>query len=158
MNPQLNPDQEHLRLLAIFHYVLAGITGLFSLFPVFLLLMDLALTFWPTQFGFDDAQPSALFGWMFFVFAAAKILMGLTLAGLVLAGLVLFTARCLSQRRRHLFCLVMAGVECIFVPIGTVLSVFTLIVLVRPTVKELFATAANATPQPNLASPAAGAR
>jgi phosphoglycerol transferase MdoB-like AlkP superfamily enzyme len=153
MNPQLNPDQEHLRLLAIFHYVLAGITGLFSLFPVFHLLMGLALALRPDQFGFNGPLPPAWFGWLFVVFAAAMILMGLTLA-----GLVLFTARCLSQRRRHLFCLVMAGVECIFVPIGTVLGVFTLIVLVRPTVKELFATAASAAPQPNLASPGDRAR
>jgi len=37
-----------------------------------------------------------------------------------------------------MFCLVMAGVECIFTPFGTVLGVLTIIVLVRPSVKELF--------------------
>jgi hypothetical protein len=29
----MNQDDEQLRLLAIFHYVVAGVAGLFSLFP-----------------------------------------------------------------------------------------------------------------------------
>jgi hypothetical protein len=32
----------------------------------------------------------------------------------------------------------MAGINCIFIPIGTVLGVFTIIVLTRDSVKELF--------------------
>ena len=32
----------------------------------------------------------------------------------------------------------MAGIECIFMPVGTVLGVFTIIVLVRNSVKALF--------------------
>jgi len=32
----------------------------------------------------------------------------------------------------------MAGVECMFMPFGTVLGVFTIIVLMRPSVKEIF--------------------
>jgi hypothetical protein len=33
----------------------------------------------------------------------------------------------------------MAAISCIFMPFGTVLGVFTIIVLLRPSVKELFA-------------------
>jgi hypothetical protein len=36
-------------------------------------------------------------------------------------------------------CFAMAGVECIFMPFGTVLGVFTILVLNRQSVKELFA-------------------
>ena len=32
----------------------------------------------------------------------------------------------------------MAGVECLFMPVGTVLGVFTIIVLVRDSVKAIF--------------------
>jgi hypothetical protein len=32
----------------------------------------------------------------------------------------------------------MAGIECVFMPFGTVLGVFTLVVLTRPSVKPLF--------------------
>lgn len=78
-------------------------------------------------------MPFAFFGWFFVIIASVFILFGLTLACLVFA-----TARCLARRKHHLFCVVMAGVECIFMPFGTVLGVFTLMVLVRPSVKELF--------------------
>jgi hypothetical protein len=30
----MNGDEEHLRLLAIFHYVVAGLAALFSIFPL----------------------------------------------------------------------------------------------------------------------------
>ncbi len=37
-----------------------------------------------------------------------------------------------------MFCLVMACVACLFMPFGTVLGVFTIIVLARPSVQTLF--------------------
>jgi hypothetical protein len=37
-----------------------------------------------------------------------------------------------------MFCLVMGGVECLFMPFGTVLGVFTIIVLMQEPVKQLF--------------------
>jgi hypothetical protein len=36
------------------------------------------------------------------------------------------------------FCLVVAGVSCLFMPFGTILGVLSLIVLNRPSVKLLF--------------------
>jgi hypothetical protein len=69
----MNQDMEHLRLLEIFHYVMAG--------------------------------------------------------------------RSLALRKRYSFTLVIACVECLFVPFGTILSVFTIVALSRESVKRLFATA-----------------
>ena len=37
-----------------------------------------------------------------------------------------------------IFHYVVAGIECIFMPFGTVLGVLTLLVLMRPSVKALF--------------------
>ena len=37
-----------------------------------------------------------------------------------------------------MFCLVMGAVECVFMPFGTVLGIFTIIVLMRESVKPLF--------------------
>ena len=34
MNDTATKDLEHLRLLGVFHYVVAGISGLFALFPL----------------------------------------------------------------------------------------------------------------------------
>ncbi len=36
--------------------------------------------------------------------------------------------------------LVMAGIECLFMPFGTALGVFTIIVLIRDDVKTMFGT------------------
>ena len=51
-------------------------------------------------------------------------------------------ARYLAARRRHMFCVVVAAISCAFSPLGTVLGVFTLIVLYRPSVREQFSSRA----------------
>ena len=43
-----------------------------------------------------------------------------------------------SRRKHYTFCFVMACVECLSVPFGTMLGVFTILVLNRASVKELF--------------------
>jgi hypothetical protein len=47
--------------------------------------------------------------------------------------------RFLARRRHHTFCMVIAAVACTFMPLGTVLGVFSLIVLSRESVRESFA-------------------
>ncbi len=126
-------DSEHLRLLAIFHYVVAGVTALFACLPLIHLTLGIAmLTGWG-EFGQTSDPPPAFVGWIMVLFPAAFILAGWAFAVcLVLAG------RYLQQRRRYTFCLVMAAVSCILVPFGTVLGVFTIVVLMRESVKALF--------------------
>ena len=46
-------------------------------------------------------------------------------------------AICLGKRRHHTLCLVVAVLSCLMIPFGTLLGVFTLVVLSRPTVKQL---------------------
>ncbi len=46
--------------------------------------------------------------------------------------------RSLARRKNSTHCYVMAALSCVNVPFGTLLGVFTLVVLSRPTVKELF--------------------
>ena len=53
-------DEEHLRLLSIFHYVVAGLAGLFALFPPIHLLVGLALL--TGALGADTDEPSARIG------------------------------------------------------------------------------------------------
>ena len=38
----------------------------------------------------------------------------------------------------YTFCFVMAALACAFFPFGTILGIFTIVVLVRPGVKEMF--------------------
>lgn len=127
----MNQDQEHLQLLSVFHYVVAGLLGLFSLIPVVHLVIGIAMI--SGTLGNGDAPGAAAMGWLFAVFAAAWILIGLSTA--VCIGVA---GRFLAQRRHYNFCFVMECVSCMFMPFGTVLGVLGLIVLLRPTVKELF--------------------
>lgn len=44
----------------------------------------------------------------------------------------------LLTRKHHLFCLIAAGIECAYPPLGTALGVFTIVLLLQPAVKEMF--------------------
>jgi len=123
-------DAAQLRLLGIFHYVVAGLCGLFALFPVFHLAIGVGIV--SGAMPVQDPQARWM-GWFFIAFASAWMLCGLALAvAIAVAG------RCLQRHRRYTYCLVVAGLSCMLMPFGTVLGVFTLIVLVRPRVKTLF--------------------
>jgi hypothetical protein len=140
----MNKDEEHLRLLSVFHYVVGGLTALFALIPIIHLVLGLFFILAPEKFGPNPAQqPPAFIGWLFVIFATFAIALGL-----ILASLIVTTGRFLGRRRHHTFCLVIAFIECLMMPFGTVLGVFTIIVLLRDSVKQLFALGAQAMPPP----------
>jgi hypothetical protein len=129
----MNQDDEHLKLLSVFHYVVGGITALFASFPALHVIVGLIMVFAPFPAEAEGEPPPELFGWFFVVAGAVMVVIGWTIA------LVILTAgRFLARRKHHLFCLVVAGVECLFFPFGTVLGVFTIIVLMRPSVQQAF--------------------
>ena len=128
----MNSDLEHLRLLSIFHYLLGGLATLFALFPIFHLAIGIGMVtgMFPDPTEQRDMQ---LFGWLFVAMAAMWILAALTFAVcLILAG------RFLARQAHYTFCFIIAALSCAFIPFGTVLGVFTIVVLVRPSVKQLF--------------------
>jgi MFS family permease len=90
----------------------------------------------PMKSGGEPSSPEEqqFVGWLFTVMGVCIVLGGLTLA-----AFVAYAGRCLSQQRRYLLCMIVAGLACLFTPIGTILGVFTLVVLLRPQVKAAFA-------------------
>jgi len=131
----MNEDLQHLKILSVFHYVVAGIAAIFACFPIFHLMMGISML----SGGFDIPDdpsmpfPFRIFGLMFTLIPAVIILFGWAFAiSMAVAGYFL------GKQRNYMFCLVMAGIACIFTPFGTVLGVFTLIVLLRPAVKTMF--------------------
>ncbi|MBV9109214.1 MAG: hypothetical protein JO306_07400 [Gemmatimonadetes bacterium] len=131
---QANQDAEHLRLLSIFHTVVAGLTALFAC--IFITHIVIGITALRNPGSFDTgpgAPPGPMFGWMFLMAGTIAVLGGWTMATLTfLAG------RYLKRRIRYTFCLVVAALNCMLMPFGTVLGVFTLIVLLRSGVKAMF--------------------
>lgn len=130
---QQNPDTEHLKLISIFHYIVSGLAAFFACIPFIHFAIGLFMILAPQKFGQGNNQPPAFMGWLFVVMASFFIL-----AGWTFAVLVLIAGRFIARRKHYQFCFVVACVECILMPFGTVLGVFTILVLNRPTVKQLF--------------------
>jgi hypothetical protein len=129
----MTQDEDHLRLLSIFHYVVGGLSALFALFPIIHMLMGFFLILAPEKLGNKGDAPPAFIGWFLVAIAACFML-----AGWIFATLVILTGRFLARRKYYTFCFVMAVIESLFMPFGTVLAVFTLVVLLREPVKRMF--------------------
>ena len=127
-----NDDEQHLRILSVFHYVVGGLAALFACFPILHLVIGIvALT--GGLDGPDEDFPNLIFGLIFTIIPLLIMAMGWTFSiCMITAG------RNLAQKKRRKFCLVMACIGCAFMPFGTVLGVFTIIVLMRPSVQQLF--------------------
>ena len=124
----MKEDEQYLKLLSVFHYVVGGLAACFACIPLIHLSIGIAMLV-----GAIDDAPEFVGAFMVLIAIFA------ILAGWTLAVCIIIAGRCLAKRRRYMFCLVMAAISCVFMPFGTVLGVFTIIVLMRPSVKELFA-------------------
>lgn len=133
-----NQDLEHLRLLSIFHYVVAGLVALFGCMPLIHFGLGLAIA----MGAFEGEPAEGRFVGVILMAIAGVII----LAGWGLAAAIFFAGRNLARRQSYTYCLVVAGISCIFMPFGTVLGVFTIIVLMRESVKPLFRGSGAPTP------------
>ena len=130
-------DEEHLKLLSIGYMVSAGMSAFFSLFGLLYVLMGVMMG---TAFSAKtDAAvragqgPPAFIGWFLGIIGLVIFLLMITLA-----ILKFLTARYIKRRRSRIFCMVVAGISCLGIPYGTLLGVFTFLVLGRDSVRHLF--------------------
>lgn len=131
---ELNHDVEHLRLLSIFHYVVAGLTAFVSFFPLLYTGMGALFVYLARQpIKPGESPPPELLGWFLVGFGIF-----LAIVGFAFAVVIFLAGRALAKRHRYWFVFVVACLECIFVPFGTILGVFTVIVLSRESAKRLF--------------------
>jgi len=126
----MSSPRDDLRLLSIFHWVLAGLAALFSLLPLMYVVMGVMMI----RGGFGDRNPPPpLFGWMMVVLGLVMMILGVGYAvAVAVAG------RFIARARHWTFVIVVAALSCAFFPFGTVLGVFTIIVLSKPEVRALF--------------------
>jgi hypothetical protein len=133
----MDRDREHLRLLSIFHWIAAGLTVLLSLFSLIYIALGAAVLSGALDGG-PDGPPPEFLGVFFLGLGVLMFLFGLAMAACLACS-----ARFLADRKHRTFCLVVAGVACASFPIGTLLGVFTILVLARPSVRELFERAST---------------
>ena len=127
-------DADHLKLLAIFHFVGAGLALLGILFLLAHFAMMHAVfanpKLWANQ---KDGPPPAEF---FAIFKWFYLVMGIWFLSSGILNVI--SGFCLRARKHRTFSLVVAGLNCVHMPLGTVLGVFTIIVLLRDSVRELY--------------------
>lgn len=131
-------DEEHLKLLAIFHYVVAALGGLFACLPLIHVGLGIMMVMHPEMMnsGQKGPPPPAWFGYFFIILGGVFVLFGWAMA-----VCTFLSGRYLATRRRRMFSFVMAAVMCMFVPFGTVLGIFTIIVLSKESVQRLYGSA-----------------
>ncbi len=193
-------DNDHLKLLSLFHYIIGGLTIAFSSFFIFYILMGvmflngapgMAPTATPTptpaptmaappttmpgasgainysytttvvppytssggsastsSSGFvvssgSPTTPPPMIGWFFVGFGSAMVGLGWLLGiATIVSGVMI------KRRRRKVFSLIVAGLNCLSVPIGTILGVFTFIVLNRQSIATQYAQPEGYAPPP----------
>ena len=132
-------DRDRLKVLEIAYYIAGGLTivGVSFLLIHFSLFLFLGLN----PHLFDNAAtsgrhntppPPGLFLGLAGLFGAIILL------GWVFGAFQIYAGRCLKARRHHLLILIVAGFECIFIPWGTALGIFTFLVMQRLSVRALF--------------------
>lgn len=140
--PIPNKDADNLRLLAVFHYVVAGLAVPFI---GFLVMHYTIMRFFFTQMEAQHrAQPPkdvppfnadeffGVFQW-FYIFGGLVLLAG---------GILTFiSGRCIAKRTHRTFSLIVAGLSCLHFPFGMILGIFTLVVLTKESVARLYAEA-----------------
>ena len=143
-------DVEHLSALSIGHFILAGV-ALLGAVPTLVYglagakLMDefgsdlsMAMGDIPGQPGADtfggspDAMLQDLSTLVNTLIVAAVVLAGVSAVHLFVVGWQI------RQRRWWTFCYLTGWGECLMFPFGTILGIFTILVLSRPSVKRLF--------------------
>jgi len=129
-------DAGHLKLLSIFHFVGAGLAMVGILFIVLHFAMfHFVLNdqkFWEQT---KQTLPPREF---FAMFKVLYVVFGLWF--LISCILNVISGLFLSARKYRPFSLVVAAINCLHFPLGTVLGVFTIVVLVRDSVGELYET------------------
>jgi hypothetical protein len=131
---QQRRDREQIKLLAIFHFVFGGLAlvGIAFLF-VHYFIMHAAFSNPEMWKGQPQAMPTKVFldAFIWFYFFMGVILLGVLILN-VLSGFFLL------QKRNRLFSLIIGGLNCLQIPFGTALGVFTIVVLSRDSVRQLY--------------------
>ena len=126
-------DEQHLRILSVFYYVISGLGGLGACVGMFYGVIGIVMTAGPDAMASNGSPPPAAIGWFL---AGLGVFIVLMSAGF--SVLDFLVGRFIARRTHRTFCLVVAGITCLSIPIGTILGVFTMVVLMRPSVRAMF--------------------
>ncbi|HUD45177.1 MAG TPA: hypothetical protein VMR33_00020 [Candidatus Baltobacteraceae bacterium] len=127
-------DANHLNLISIFHFVGTGLALLGLLFVIAHYAFFHAFLANPKIWANQKQSPPpaeffAIFRWFYLVFAVWFFSS---------AVLNLISGFCIRARKHRTFSIIVACTNLLHIPLGTVLGVFTLVVLARDSVRECY--------------------
>lgn len=128
---------ENLRLLSIFYFIYGPLLLCCGSVPLIYVLVGFGMMISPPPIeqGGDSLPP----GFHLMLGGMVSGISGLfVLLSWVVGGLAIYTGLNLQHPRKHKLCMICAALLCIYVPLGTILGVVTLICLTKSEVKELF--------------------
>lgn len=128
-------DAEHLNLLRIGYYVTAAFSTLVGLFPLLYVGLGMAMANGWFATSSSKGAPPPFIGW-FMIGAGVVAFTAINL----MAVCSWLAAKALRERRRRTLLLVVASAHLMHAPLGTLLGVFSLLVLSRPSVRATFDT------------------
>jgi hypothetical protein len=136
-------DAEHIKLLSIFHFVVAGLSllgiGFLLVHYLFMSAVFSNPAIWKSNPNTPPPPQGFLKVFVWFYFFMGALFMTVFILNL-LSGCFL------RQRTHRTFSIVVGALDCLQIPFGTVLGVFTIIVLARDSVRKLYAVEAGAPP------------
>ena len=130
-------DEEHMRLLSIAHYIVGTLCILFASmfifhFIIFFVMAGNPQFFPPPSPGHPGGPPEAV----------ARIMGGIVgifiLLGWAFGGLTIYVGRCIKRRVKRGLTLVVAWLNLLLLPVGTLLGISTIMVLSRSSVKRAY--------------------
>ena len=133
-------DKEHLQLLTIFYYLMAGLDFIgLAFIGVHAFIMFFVMNSAELSDSSSEPIPDFFMPIMAVFYALFALLL---IAGAILN---LLAALDIRQHRRKQLTYVTAGINCLNAPLGTALGIFTFIVLNRPSVDDLYEARKNST-------------
>ena len=165
----MNNDLSHLKTLAVLHYVWAGLQLFSSMFFIIYIVMGVAFTQidpddFERQDGFGNQAGDKEFEDMFNraeknketaenfknTFGGIFICLGVggLLLGVAMGTFNIMVGRNLASQKGKTFCYVISAINCLSIPLGTALGIFTFVVLGRPSVTAMFDGTAKGLQQP----------
>jgi hypothetical protein len=134
LRDQRKIDANHLDVLSIFHFVGAGLATLGIVFVIVHFVVFRTFLSNPKMWENQKQTPPppefmAMFQWFYLIFAIVLIASGV---------LNLLSGLFIRARKHRTFSIVVSAINCLHIPLGTALGVFTIIVLMRESVRELY--------------------
>jgi len=125
----MSNSSEQLRILAIFQYIVGGLQILISC--LWLCQLSIVISIFCHNAALSPAHGEGAISMLLVLVGG-----GFVFLGFALGILTALSGRYIALRVKRTYSIVMGGINCVIFPFGTILGIFTLILLTRTDVRQ----------------------